>query len=88
MGAQRLDAVVATRQFRLGQGGVDFVVTDLMQQNDRPTLAAAQFRRQVMQALLGIRRDRAIAERADGDIVHEPQEWRGRALGQGEGRHG
>ena len=88
MGAQGRNSVVAARQFRLGQGGVDLVVADLVQKHDRPALAAAQFRRQVMQALFRILRDRAAAKRADGRFGHRLQEWRGCAFGQGAGRHG
>ena len=42
MGAQRLDRVVAAGQFRLGQGRVDLVVADLVQQHGRPALAAPE----------------------------------------------
>ena len=88
MGAQGFDGVVAAGQFGLGQGGVNLIVADLMQKHDRPALAAAQFRRQVMQALFRILRDRAVAKRADGRFGHRLQEWRGCAFGQGAGRHG
>lgn len=70
MGAQGVDGVVAARQFCLGQGGVDLVMADLVQKHDRPALAAAQFRRQVMEALLGIFWDRAMAKRANGRFGH------------------
>ena len=69
MGAQGFDGVEAAGKLGLGQGGVDFVVTDLMQQYCRAALAAAQAREQVVQALLCLGRDRAFAKRADGKIV-------------------
>ncbi|PWK59859.1 hypothetical protein C7455_106147 [Roseicyclus mahoneyensis] len=70
MGAQSIGGGVASGQFRLGQGGVDFIVADLVQQNRGPALAAAQFGDQVMQALLGAGRDRAQAQGADGQVGH------------------
>ena len=88
MGAQGIDGVITAHQFCLGQGSVDLVMADLVQKHDRPALAAAQFRRQVMQALFRILRDRAVAKRADGRFGHRLQEWRGCAFGQGAGRHG
>ena len=88
MVAQGRDGVEAARQFGFGQGGMDFIMTDLMQQHDRPALAAAQLRRQVMQALLGILRNGAIAKWADGCVIHYRQEWRADAPRQGGGRHG
>ena len=83
MAAQGVDAVVAAGQFGLGQGSVNLIVANLMEQHDRPALAAAQFRRQVMKALLGIRRDRAVAKRADGQIAHVAQGWCPRGARQG-----
>lgn len=65
MGAQRGNRVIVSRQFGLGQGGVNLAVADVMQQNGRPALAAFEFRDQMMQALGNARRDRAQAERAD-----------------------
>jgi NADPH-dependent 2,4-dienoyl-CoA reductase/sulfur reductase-like enzyme len=62
MGAQRLDGVVAARKLRLGHRGVDLVVADLVHENRRPALAAAQAGDQVVQALLGVRRDGPVAE--------------------------
>lgn len=88
MGAQRFDGVVIAGQLRFGQGGMDFIVTNLMQQHDRPALTPTQFRRQVMQALLGILRDRAIAQRANGSVIHRRQEWGADAHRQGGRRHG
>ena len=66
MGAQRLGRVVVARQLGLAERRVNFIMANLMHQNDRPALAALQLGRQVMQALLGIRRDRAMADRAYG----------------------
>lgn len=83
MGAQGIDGVMAARQFCFRQGGVDFVMANLMQQNDRPALAAAQLGRQVMQALFRIPRDRALTKRAKGQIVHARQRWCPAAAGQG-----
>jgi hypothetical protein len=71
MGAQRLDGVVVARKLRLGHGGVDLVVADLVHENGRPALAAAQARDQVVQALLGVRRDGPVAEGADGVVAHD-----------------
>lgn len=65
MAPQRLDRVVTASKLGLGQGGMDFRVANLVQQHLRPTLAAAQFRRQVVTALPDMRRDRAVAKRAD-----------------------
>ena len=53
-------------KFGFGEGGVDFIVTDLMNKNGRAAFASAQFGREVVLALLGVRRDRAVAEGADG----------------------
>jgi hypothetical protein len=39
----------------------------------------------VMQALLGLPRDRALAQRADGRVLHDGEVWRGAARGQGHG---
>lgn len=66
MGAQGLHGIVGPRKLRLGHRGVDLVMADLMQQDRRPTLAAAQSRDQVVQALLGMRRDGPVAQGADG----------------------
>jgi hypothetical protein len=71
MGAQGLDGVVAARKLGLGHGGVDLVVADLVQQNRRPALAAAQAGDQVVQALLGVRRDGPVAEGTDGIVAHD-----------------
>ena len=66
MGAQRLGRVEVACQFGLGQGGVDFVVADLMHQNRGPALAAFELGDQMVQALAGYCRNGAATERADG----------------------
>ncbi len=71
MAAQRLGRVVAAGQFGLGKGGVDLVVTDLVDKDRRATLAPAQLRDQVVQALLGAGRDWAQTQRADGQVGHD-----------------
>lgn len=45
--------------------GVNFTVTDVMEQHDRTAFAAAQFWDQVMQALRDMRRDGSVTQRAD-----------------------
>lgn len=70
MGTQGLDRIVASGKLRLGKGRVNLVMADLMQQDRRPALAAAQAGDQVMQALLGAGRNGPVAERADGGVVH------------------
>ncbi len=70
MGAQGLHRVVAACKLGLGQRGVDLVVADLVQKHRGPALAAAQARDQVVQALLRVGRDGALAERADGIVLH------------------
>jgi hypothetical protein len=62
MGTQRLHRVVGPRKLRLRHRGVDLVVADLVHEDGRPALAAAQARDQVMQALLGVWRDGPVAE--------------------------
>ena len=66
MRPERLGCVVGPRQFRLAQCGMNLAVADVMQQDNRPALAAFQLGDQVMQALRYIRRDRAVAKGADG----------------------
>lgn len=77
MGAQAFGCVVVARQFGFCQRGVDFAVTDMVQQNNRAALAAFEFGDQVMQRLRHIRRDRAQAKRADGYVCafHGVQGW-------------
>ncbi len=65
MRAQGRDRVVAAGEVCLAQGCVDFVVTDLMQEHSWSALAALEARDQVMLALRGAGRDRAIAKRAN-----------------------
>lgn len=57
--------VVLGGQFGFGQGCVDFQVANVVQPNGRAVLAAFQLGDQVMCALLGRWRDRAIAKGAD-----------------------
>ncbi len=64
MRAQGYDRVEVARQFGLGQGGMDFFVADLMQQNRWSALASFEFWDQMMQAAASVR-DRAVAKRAD-----------------------
>lgn len=70
MAAQRFGRVVDAGQLGLGQGGVDLVMANLVDQHGRPALAAAQFRHKVVQALRCVRRNRAVAERANGSGIH------------------
>lgn len=71
MGFQCRNGAEIARQIGLAQGGVDFIVADLVQQHRLAALPAAQFRDKVVQALLGLGRDRTVAERADGIGVHD-----------------
>ena len=71
MRAQRLGRVVAAGKLGFGQRGVDLVVADLVDKDRGAALAAAQFRDQVMQALLRAGRDRTQAERAEGQVFHD-----------------
>lgn len=68
MTPKRLGRRIAPRKLGLGQGRVDFLVADVVQENRLPALAAAQFRDQVMQALRNPRRDRATTKRTVRDI--------------------
>lgn len=59
---------------------------DLVEQNRGAALAAAQLRDEVVQALGRARRDRAVAERAEGrrvGLVHGARVGRGRAVASG-----
>lgn len=69
MGPQGFDGVEAAGKLGLGQGGVNFVVTDLMKQHRRPAFATPQAWDQVVQALLCLWRDRAPAKGADGKVI-------------------
>ena len=69
MFAEFFGSVEVSGKFGFGEGGVDFVVTDLVKKNGRAVFASAQFGREVVLALLGVRRDRAVAEGTDG-IAH------------------
>ena len=65
MCAKSLDRVVGPCEFRLRQRGVDFPMTDVMQQHRWPAFTSFQPGDQVMQTLRRIRRDWAVAQRAD-----------------------
>ncbi len=67
--AECVDCGIVAREFALGQCRVDFVVTDLVEKHSRPALAAPELRHEVVQALLGVRRDGAFAQWADG-VAH------------------
>ncbi len=49
--------MIVPRKLGLRQGGMDFIVADLVQQDRRPALAALQLRDEVMQALAGCGRN-------------------------------
>lgn len=91
VGLKRGYRVVDAGQFRLGQGGMNLIVADLVQQHGRPALATAQARDQMVQALRGVWRNRATTKRASGGIFHIerglllrwPIRWRETGMGQG-----
>ena len=56
-------------EFGFGEGGVDFIVTDLVKKDGGSVFASAQFGREVVLALFGVRRNRAVAEGTDG-VAH------------------
>ena len=87
MAAQRLGRVEMPGEFSFGQGGVDFLVADVMQQDGRAAFAALEFGDQVMGRLRHVGRDRAQAKRADRGVagIHERKEWTVRAQWQGQG---
>lgn len=70
MGTKSLDGIEAAGELCLGQRGVDFGMADLMQKNGRSLRSATQAGDQMVQALRRIRRNRAIAERADWQVGH------------------
>ncbi len=81
MCAQGLYRVVIPGQFGFAQGGVDFPVADMVQQNRGPAFPAPEFRGQMVEALRNARRYRAAAERTDG-IARQSAinfAWAGRA---------
>lgn len=57
-------------QLSFGQGRVDFIVTNLMQQHDRPALAALELGDQMMQALPRICGNLPAAQRANRHRKH------------------
>ena len=71
MGAEGLHGVVGPGEFGLRHRGVDLVVADLVHEDGRPALAAAQARDEVVQALPCVRRDGPLAEGADGVVAHD-----------------
>ncbi len=70
MASQGFGRVVNSGKLGFGQRGVDFVVTNLVDQDCWTALAAAQFGDKVMQALRGIRQDGTVTERAYGVVFH------------------
>lgn len=67
--AQGLDTGILSRQFRLGQRGMNFIVTDLLKQDGRPALSPFKLGDQVMMALTRIGRNRAVAKRTDRIVL-------------------
>ena len=74
MRAQGLGRVETACQFRLCQGCVNFLVTDMMQQNGRPVLATFQPWHQMVQRLRHMRRNRAQAKGANGVLGHSAKD--------------
>ena len=66
--AQGSDCVIIAGKFGLSQCGMDFIVTDLVQEHRRPAFAAPEFWHEVMLALADIGRDGTAAERAVGRV--------------------
>ena len=64
MSTQRIDCVIRPRQFGFCQGGVNFVVANLMQQHGFAAFSAPKPGDQVVKALQGVRRDGPPAKRA------------------------
>ena len=60
--------MIVAGQFGFTQGGVDLVVTDLVQKHGGPALAASEFGDKVVLALADIPGDRAAAEGAGGRV--------------------
>lgn len=65
MGPQRLRRGVGAGEFAFGQRRVNLAMAQMVQENRRPTLASLGLGDQVMEALVGIGRDRPPAEGAD-----------------------
>ena len=78
MSPEGLNRVVVTRQFRLAQRGMDFVVANLVQQHERAAFAASEFRDQMVLTLLDLRGYRSIAQRTDR-VAHNDQSTMGPA---------
>lgn len=68
MAAQGLNGAVIPCQLGLGQRGVNFIVTDLVQSHHRAAFAALQLGNEMVQALPCIRRDGPVAQGADGIV--------------------
>ena len=69
MGFERLYCVKVPRQFRLCQRRMDLVVANLMQQDHRSAFPTFQLGHQMVQALLGLRRNRAVTKGANR-VIH------------------
>ena len=65
MAPKDFDLVVGSGQVSLGQRGMDLAVADVVQQNNRPTLATLQFWDQMVEALWHPFRNRAVAKWTD-----------------------
>ena len=65
MAPKDFDLVVGSGQVSLGQRGMDLAVADVVQQNNRPTLATLQFWDQMVEASWHPIRNRAVAKWAD-----------------------
>ena len=69
MPTQSLGRGEIARQFALGQGGMDFLVADVMQKDGRTPLATFEFGHQMVCALRHIWRDRTPAKGTYGPII-------------------
>lgn len=65
VGFERFDRRVAAGELGFRERGVDFIMTDLMQERGRAAASASGFRDEMMEALACLWRDRAATERAD-----------------------
>ena len=70
MRAKSFWCVVGAGEVGFGQGGVYFVVTDLMKQDSWAAFATAQFGDKMVQALRNMWRNGSVAERAYGVVFH------------------
>ena len=69
VGPERLYRVILARQFRFRQRRVDLIVANLMQQDHGSAFPTFQLGHQMVQALLGLRRNRAVTKRANR-VIH------------------